>query len=237
MVAENNSLRAGRLVLDAEAPHSEIDRLVSGDLGDEDRLELLAWLDAEPARWRKCGLAFLEAQALREALAPRLAQASRCAAPLSRRRSALSALAAAALLSAFGLGWAAGHRPPKHDDWDSRDAQSTDSVDASQNVAAVHPVSSSRPDAPSIVGYVRVRIGEGPSAHDIRVPVIAATVGDSSWQQTPGPMPDYVRQQWERQGYRVTERRQSVPFKLADGRQVDIPVDHVTLTYVGQPLL
>src|SRR5437773_7780048 len=44
-----------------------IDRLVSGDLEETRRQELLAWLEEHPDRWRKCALAFLEAQLWRQA--------------------------------------------------------------------------------------------------------------------------------------------------------------------------
>ena len=46
------------------------DRLADGELGDEQRRELLARLDHEPDGWRRCALAFLEDQALRQALEP-----------------------------------------------------------------------------------------------------------------------------------------------------------------------
>ncbi len=42
-----------------------LDRLVDGELGVDERRELLAALDDEPGGWRRCALAFLEAQAWR----------------------------------------------------------------------------------------------------------------------------------------------------------------------------
>ena len=41
---------------------SRFDRLVDGELSEEERRELLAGLDAEPGGWRRCALAFLESQ-------------------------------------------------------------------------------------------------------------------------------------------------------------------------------
>ncbi|MGH8631485.1 MAG: hypothetical protein ACREU7_12080, partial [Burkholderiales bacterium] len=45
-----------------------IDALVCGELAEEERRDLLAWLDADASRWRMCGLAFLEAQLWERAL-------------------------------------------------------------------------------------------------------------------------------------------------------------------------
>src|SRR5690349_18552203 len=39
-----------------------LDRLVDGELSELERQELLSALDDEPAGWRRCALAFLEAQ-------------------------------------------------------------------------------------------------------------------------------------------------------------------------------
>jgi hypothetical protein len=47
---------------------SQMDGLVCGDLDEASRSRLLDWLDADPTRWRKCGLAFLEAQLWGQAL-------------------------------------------------------------------------------------------------------------------------------------------------------------------------
>lgn len=44
-----------------------IDRLVCSEIDDAARGRLIAWLEAEPTRWRLCGLAFLEAQMWQEA--------------------------------------------------------------------------------------------------------------------------------------------------------------------------
>ncbi len=45
--------------MDSESP---LDRLVDGELSESDRSELLLQLEHEPEGWRRCALAFLEAQ-------------------------------------------------------------------------------------------------------------------------------------------------------------------------------
>src|SRR5262245_59463811 len=102
-----------------------IDRLVDGTLRVDERRALLLRLEAEPEGWRLCALAFLEAQAWREALSmpsggselARRARPSHAVIRLERGRAAspgwgqsigaLSALAAGFIL-AFFTGWLAG---------------------------------------------------------------------------------------------------------------------------------
>jgi len=237
-----------------------IERLVTGELDDGERLELLAWLDAEPARWRRCGLAFLEAQALREVLACKSKgepEPSGCAISQVHRtpfhwlrpwRGMLAAAAAA--VTAFVLGWALGHWPATGGDAGivaagsstTESSESTESAAASQVALTQERLKGpSGPDPfPNFggsVALVRMRVGQEPNAREVIMPVLAKTAGDTSWECAGGPIPEYVRRQWERQGYRVTERRQTVLLKLSDGRQIDVPVEHVLLTFVGQPLL
>ena len=59
----------------------QFDLLVDGELGEEDRRALLGRLDGEPGGWRRCALAFLEAQAWKREFATLLrpAQSGRAA--------------------------------------------------------------------------------------------------------------------------------------------------------------
>src|SRR5262245_23353512 len=91
-----------------------LDRLVDGELDAAGRRELLKALDDQPGGWRRCALAFLEAQAWRSDLrgavrgsfsvtAP---AASAAAGPRSRKvRLRQAGVIAAALIVAFGAGW------------------------------------------------------------------------------------------------------------------------------------
>ena len=51
-----------------QADDLPFDRLVDGELSEAKRRELLAGLDNEPGGWRRCALAFLEAQCWKQAV-------------------------------------------------------------------------------------------------------------------------------------------------------------------------
>ncbi len=109
-----------------------LDRLVDGELTAAERRELLALLDDEPAGWRRCALAFLEAQSLSESLRAIAGEAHASAEPRPVFTNSLSEVSprvelekpspsrsiswgwslavAAALLVAFGLGNRLGNR-------------------------------------------------------------------------------------------------------------------------------
>src|SRR3954471_5698898 len=101
---------------------SLFDRLVDGELTQPERRRLLQALDEQPDGWRRCALAFLEAQSFREEISllargshpnEHSAEFRATTVPASKeqsmqnsRRSTGQWLAiAAGLLLAFGIGW------------------------------------------------------------------------------------------------------------------------------------
>lgn len=228
---------------------TQIDRLVTGELDESERLDLLGWLDESPDRWRHCGLAFLEAQALREALVemnagslPRTAKGEQT--PRQKRlRIVRVAAGVVVLLMTFVLG-----------------RESHRDVDLEQQVAespagvAPNPVVDDDrvPDTPDVesaleydlvadgapregVAILRLRTGSGADARELSVPVRFVD-GAIEIIERPAGLPEYVRQQWERRGYHVSQQRRTIPLTW-NGNQLDVPVDQLLLTYVGRPLL
>jgi hypothetical protein len=213
---------------------SAIDRLVAGELADADRRELLIQLDNDPDGWRRCALAFLEDQAWRSAITcagvpasetgPVPASLPRSPRPrLSIRRLSI---AATVLAATFAAGLVLGGA--------SRGGGAIKI--GPTGVIANHP-STSPPSAGPIreVGWINLvdrSSGESPPQ---RVPILSGPGLDDHWlSQQPSSVPEYVRAQWERQGYQVEEHRRLVSVQLEDGRRVSIPVDEVALEYVGQ---
>ncbi|WP_435005833.1 hypothetical protein P12x_003597 [Tundrisphaera lichenicola] len=216
---------------------SSIDRLVGGELADQERRELLLRLENDPEGWRRCALAFLEDQAWRSAISGMSVPVSSAdPAPSSpprvrvnRSRLQRLSIAATVLVATFAAGLALGGA--------SRSGAGSESVPA----VALVPEEKSKPVPPPAsepireVGWINLvdqNSGESPPR---KVPILSGPGLDDQWlSNQPSPVPDYLRTQWERQGYQVEERRRLVSVVLEDGRHVSIPVDEVALQYVGQ---
>jgi hypothetical protein len=188
---------------------SLVDRLVDGELPDAERRALLLRLEAESGGWRRCALAFLEAQAWREALGPLAGSGSGAAGPAAvgqragrrhrswRRLVRLSGLAAG-LVAAFALGWALHGTPAP-----------TGPRTPLARVAPTAPVAPPSPPQPATPEVRPSRPAERVAALD------------------PG-----VRR-WERGGYRAEAQERLVSMELKGGRKVQIPVREVRFRYVG----
>lgn len=179
-----------------------LDLLVDGELSDDERRELLAWCERETDGWRRCALAFLEAQSWSKVLGD-LTDTSRpvgcapTAAVVTRRDSfwnvrqwgTMLAMAASVVL-AFTLGlWI------------------RDSEQGRQIAPLAQP-------STSVVG----RGGN----------TVEANQANGDWSQLqPSAVPDEVRRAFERLGHEVAQERRYVPYRLNDGRRVVVPVDDV----------
>lgn len=189
-----------------------IDRLVDGELDPESRRELLLRLDAAPDGWRRCALAFLEAQEFglaarswtREHAEPASKAPARRPGSASASRLAMAAtIAAVAFFGGFSArGWTEsptveGDRP-------------------------VQFVSESRPaEVP------------GPTAVVESDPTRAAP---APAEESPPLMPAYVRAQWARLGYQVERTHKTISMEEEDGRRVTLPLEGYRVEFVGRPI-
>jgi hypothetical protein len=193
-----------------------IDRLVDGALADADRRKVLARLDIESGGWRRCALAFLEAQSWREALGPAAAakrlvsvqpvrrpEAAEGRLPVRRRAGSFAAIAAG-LVAAFALGWSA------------------------RGVAPGEPAGGS------------IKSAETRPAGPVVAPAVPATrpaaaQPDTVATRTPtaAPLPEPLVRAWEQRGYEVAQSQRLVSMELKNGRRVAVPIDEVRLRFVG----
>jgi hypothetical protein len=217
----------------------QIDRLVCGELNETDRKRLLAWFEADPVRWRLCGVAFLEAQAWSRAIEhwprtdePRDIFASSCEhrtlprSPVSRRAHYRHAAAVAAVIIAFGLGLALRDfsSPPQHV---TDTAAPTVAVPNSPDADLSAGPSNLPPKQESVLASVSVETAEGRGrSMPIQIPVVPAA-RDAGRHREQAEISDYVRQQLERRGFKVSLERRFMFARLADGQKVVVPVDQL----------
>ncbi|MDG3007908.1 hypothetical protein [Paludisphaera mucosa] len=190
-----------------------IDRIVDGGLSPTGLREALARVESARDGWRRCTLAFLEAQCLDEVLRrpaapeatsrPALTLAAEASA---RRRSLRPALAAAVALAAFGAGWFAGGTASRRD------------PGPSVAIVEAAPAAGTRPEP---------RPDPGPRSKPGPEPI-------PSWVlNQPMPVSADAQASLQARGYRLDQRRRIVAARLADGRRVVVPVDRVGVRYVG----
>lgn len=223
-----------------------IDRLVDGELEETERCRLLALLEAEPGGWRRCALAFLEAQAwsrtltlasasVTEALGSNSqSQVTNALIPFDRpvnhlrphrepgsRRFQIRGILAAGILLAFACGWLAGGatRPFRPTAAPLPTGGATEVLTA-LNGPNPGPIPGREPAEPPDLGQAE--------------PPLIPQLEDPSWKvEAPLVLTDPVRRELERQGYHVRQRSGLVSMKLENGQSLAVPVDEVELRYVG----
>lgn len=203
----------------------QIDRLVDGELGKREYRALLTLLDGEPDGWRRCAMAFLEAQALHIEL-PEICRATRTLSPTAVRASRQSnaivrslswvLAAAASLLLAFSLGWSV--RSSRHNATPSVPVMAAAQPDViapqSQDVAAAE-VPGQASDA-----------GSNLASAPFEEPSAAGAFDDT------GVVPPDVQWALERLGYAILRDRQWAPLESGGGR-VFVPLEKVEIRPVS----
>jgi hypothetical protein len=213
------------------AMQAQLDRLASGDLAENDRRSLLAWLDEDASRWRACALAFLEAQSWEAAAANwpepavKPAAASRSAPAVTLPQAAprgrgvwrqVLGLAAAGLLL-FAAGHLSGRiaSPPA----DSKPGLALDlapPADLSPLLASAKVPTQLDPHIPA----------------QLQIPVTRAAT------QTPTApaVSDYERKQWEKRGFELHEELRYLPARLPNGSEILVPINKIHVRLKGTPM-
>jgi hypothetical protein len=248
--------------LNANVLDTLIDRVVEGVVPPEELRAIVEQLERDPAGWKRCALAFLEAQALNESfrafgnvdtLDPivqppvlRVASAKRL-----RHRWLRTAAAAAILAAAFAIGWVAhgtrsASRALEHSTVglamprvpsEPAGALAAAEIPRQASLAPVDdhsgpPVNQAR----AIRAVATIRFG--PANSHAEVPVLAGPGITAEWLvQQPPPVSEHGQVALARQGYQVQQERRFFTTVLADGRRLAVPVDHVQIHYTGnEPL-
>jgi hypothetical protein len=240
-----------------------IDRIVDGGLTPAELRAAVIRLDRDPAGWKRCGVAFLEAQCWRESMRfgdePARAEAgnsslTRAAAPQKARRPWLRhAVAAGVVGASFALGWVGhairpatttggaivtGPSPALVQRETENDRPAGLPADDGQNARSAiepRPRSNNEPGGnPAPLVAAVGRLNIGSQDSHAEVPILAGPGIDEEWlKRQPPPVSEYGQVVFQRHGYQVDQRRQLITTVTADGRRIAVPVNQVLIRYTG----
>lgn len=223
-----------------ETPNDDtlFDRLVDGELSDSDRRTFIESLDARPQGWRRCALAFLEAQSwrneLRHLAGEPPATAAAVKAPATQpqvKRTTMRAVAqwfavAASLLVAFKLGsW-------QHD---QGIPIAGDATKTSEQLVSVPPPTAPAPNGAKANDALNLWVrDDAGQLRRVRVPLVDARALDQQLgMQFQTGVPDDVRNRLHGSGYTVESKRQYAPLWLENGRPMVVPVEDTKIVPVS----
>ena len=221
-----------------------LDQLVDGELNETERRNLLMRLEHSPDGWRRCALAFLEAQAWRVEARAVVAEpapsvkpaattptAQQNAEPASLSRKAWNGLslwtptilAAGILVAVVYPQW--GGRFTKH---------------TFEPIASNGPMQVAGSGVTNVadrsVENMQLVVAPGPNGERriVEVPLIEAEKGNADlFGHVGGQLPPDVVKMLEQTGNRVVRQQRFMPVKLNDGRTVVVPVEQVEIRPLG----
>ena len=225
-----------------------LDRLVDGELGSEEYAAAVRSLDDAPDGWRRCALAFLEAQAWqrdlgamrREAKSPTALGVAVRPQAAAKRWPLLLAVAASFLL-AFGLGIAMRPLTPTTSTTPVGGQLAQDSVRPSrpgeQLDMAPSPGDFVAPASAVPSGNVTFVMdhGDGSGSREVPVPVYDWSPESERWLSGQPLAPSSELQRAvQRFGHDVRTHKHFIPLETGDGRHVLFPVDQMEITPAGR---
>ncbi|MBI3838753.1 MAG: hypothetical protein HY288_12580 [Planctomycetia bacterium] len=214
-----------------------LDRLVDGELSQDQRRDLLAGLDDEPGAWRRCALAFLEAQTWRWQLSrlavePLVAHTTALTSPSpvesrKNRRSlwGMCLAIAASLVVAFGLGvkyqsagqplQANNSLPQSHEPEPGQLAETDWAADEGDGQ-----------DGETIT----LTLADGADGErEIRLPVTNAAEGDQELLESESALPAGLLRSLQQAGLEVNRQHRYMPIDLSDGRRLIVPIEEIEI--------
>lgn len=217
---------------------TRLDLLVDGELNEPDRRELLAGLDDEPGGWRRCALAFLEAQSWRHEM-PALMHEPRVAVEKEKPATLLKMLSspgarkfvsrmalAASFLVAFSVGLIMrGAWNPPVGDMGTGNRVAVEERDRGGDKLAPSDTLLAGNDTDVLDGRhdedadVLQPFNSPPETHTV--------------MHGGGQIPSQVVQALERMGYKVEQSREFWTIDSGEGSRGFVPVDKTDIRYVG----
>ena len=236
--------------MNPETFDTQLDRLVDGELHGAEYREFVASLEREPQHWRRCALAFLEAQALRgelnvlreQHLSPPVISDESCVAPATQTSATESrvtwwhiALAmAASFLIALPLGSALGrllrtsHAPAVAVDSPREHGEELPSGGLiAQTPDAPHSSLPKEPLGHEPLGNVQFVDADG---RVLEIPYYDLTSQPEHLAHSDSGLPLELLQTLERTGHRIERQTGIVPVNLGNGSQAIMPAEHYRIT-------
>ncbi|MBI2823085.1 MAG: hypothetical protein HYX69_00175 [Planctomycetia bacterium] len=213
-----------------------LDLLVDGELDEGRRRELLAGFEEQTGAWRRCALAFLEAQSFKREIRDLAQPPGRMVIePSPARRSwwrlpytGLPLAMAASFIVAFGLGWIVRHPVAEMPGVDEAGIAALP-TDIAQGISQ----GGSAPDRWDTVTLV-MDDGSGGQKRRFDLPIVETGSADAAWvDRDAAIVPPELADAFSRLGHRVHQQRKFVPVDLEDGRQLVVPVDEIEFTPVS----
>jgi len=232
-----------------------LDLLVDDELAEQQRGEFLLGLDDTEDGWRRCALAFLEAQCLGRELGsiscvrPTDSRAEKrfggAAANAKHWRMLLAMSASFLVALGLGISWRSPFVPdgslgsPSVEVADSvlpAHAAVLDEYPKNAATAVADTVDNPRANSDSW-RLVSFPVSDGTDEVDIvQLPAVERDSIDQAWlMNLPRAIPPEVVRAIEDSGHRVRGQRRLMPLRMKDGRRLVVPVDQVEVQYVGTP--
>lgn len=227
----------------------QLDRLVDGELSRDEYHALLKTLDKEPDGWRRCALAFLEAQAWRQEFDVSRPEArSNCnevpcqvvrprANWSTRHLAGLLLAMSASFVVAFasGIWWHVGNSPNSKPDLPQVAQQAAGSRPPALEDELPREPEDEHASGNAPAEHLTFVVDRGDGESDrFELPIYEAndSVARQLLQDSPS-MPADVERAIRDSGFHVQSQRQWAPVRLRDGRRVFFPVDQVDITPVS----
>jgi hypothetical protein len=215
------------------------DRLVDGELAPTERRELLASLDDRPDGWRRCALAFLEAQSWTDELGQFVRESSDAdrvilertpagGVPATKRGIAWLAIAAS-LLIAFTLGTLSRERGAPI-------AGNSNAASPSQIATVAPPQVSATPDDSKVDDTLTLWVrDESGQTRPLHVPLVdAGALDEQLGLQFQSGVPESLRSRLHERGLDVQTKRRYAPLWFENGRPMFVPVEDTRIVPVSQ---
>lgn len=221
---------------------SRLEKLADGELAGAERAAVLERVQAHPEGWRLCALALLEAQALRSTAASLAREVMPAPKPAparptgreSKLRLVTWTARAAMVALAFAAGALSATRFATQNKPEPAENSASGRLAFAQNTAKPKPAS----PAQTRKGFVHLvsSVSLADRFADLLKPGEGGAVEKGVAFNHDAYIPEDIQAFYQNQGYEVKRDRRVFSLVLDDGSTAVLPLDQLSLNYVGQTI-